>query len=216
MRLLRPLAGAAAAIAVVMGGLVVISYNSTPEDPLWSVKSVVFAEQADSTVAQIDTTSKLQEGGEPSVVRRCTDAARALLDGTLEPQFCGHRRCSASRTRPVAGPFAAGVAGHDGAARGTSDGCGPGLAPLSVPSQATLVSDGSGGDGCTGIHRGSEHAESGNDDTGQPARHHESEDPTTTDVTPTVLDNQNQPTATAASGSSPENGDRMSVPSGGS
>ncbi|MFZ2173714.1 MAG: anti-sigma-D factor RsdA [Rhodococcus sp. (in: high G+C Gram-positive bacteria)] len=61
LRLLRPIAGAAAAIAVVMGGATIFSYNAEPGDPLWSVKSVVFSQQADSTVAKIDTASQLQE-----------------------------------------------------------------------------------------------------------------------------------------------------------
>lgn len=77
---LRPVAGAAAAIAVVMGGLVVFSYNSSPGDPLWSVKSVVFSQQADSTVAQIDTTSKLSQA-EDLIAAGDVEGARALLDG---------------------------------------------------------------------------------------------------------------------------------------
>lgn len=77
---LRPIAGAAAAIAVVMGGLVVFSYNSAPGDPLWSVKSVVFAQQADSTVAQIDTTSKLEQA-EQLIAAGDVQGARTLLDG---------------------------------------------------------------------------------------------------------------------------------------
>ncbi len=76
----RPIAGAAAAIAVVMGGLVIFSYNSAPGDPLWSVKSVVFAQQADSTVAQIDTTSKLQQA-EQLLAAGDVQGARTLLDG---------------------------------------------------------------------------------------------------------------------------------------
>lgn len=78
--LLRPVAGAAAAIALVMGGLVVFSYNSAPGDALWSVKSVVFSEQADSTVAQIDTTSKLEEA-EQLIAAGDVAGAQALLDG---------------------------------------------------------------------------------------------------------------------------------------
>lgn len=78
--LLRPVAGAAAAIALVMGGLVVFSYNSAPGDPLWSVKSVVFSEQADSTVAQMDTTSKLEEA-EQLIASGDVAGAQALLDG---------------------------------------------------------------------------------------------------------------------------------------
>lgn len=81
--LLRPVAGAAAAIALVMGGLVVFSYNSSPGDPLWSVKSVVFAQQADSTVAQIDTTSKLEQA-EQLIASGDVEGAQALLQGASE------------------------------------------------------------------------------------------------------------------------------------
>ncbi|NIL77237.1 anti-sigma-D factor RsdA [Rhodococcus sp. B10] len=81
--LLRPVAGAAAAIAVVLGGLVVFSYNSAPGDPLWSVKSVVFSQQADSTVAQIDTTTKLSQA-EELIAAGDVDGARALLDGASQ------------------------------------------------------------------------------------------------------------------------------------
>jgi hypothetical protein len=81
--LLRPVAGAAAAIAVVLGGLVVFSYNSAPGDPLWSVKSVVFAQQADSTVAQIDTTSKLAQA-EQLIAQGDVSGAQTLLAGAAE------------------------------------------------------------------------------------------------------------------------------------
>lgn len=81
--LLRPVAGAAAAIALVMGGLVVFSYDSAPGDPLWSVKSVVFAEQANSTVAQIDTTSKLEQA-ENMIANGDVTGARALIDGAAQ------------------------------------------------------------------------------------------------------------------------------------
>ncbi|MFD4292041.1 anti-sigma-D factor RsdA [Rhodococcus sp. NPDC058505] len=61
LRLLRPIAGAAAAIAVVMAGVTVFSYNAQPGDPLWRVKEVVFTQRANSTVASIDTTNNLEE-----------------------------------------------------------------------------------------------------------------------------------------------------------
>ncbi|MGW4243685.1 anti-sigma-D factor RsdA [Nocardia sp. NPDC004722] len=50
LRLVRPLLGAAAAMALVIGGLTAFSYNASPGDPLWKVKEVVFSEQAQSTV----------------------------------------------------------------------------------------------------------------------------------------------------------------------
>lgn len=61
LRVLRPILGAAAAIAVVVGGLTAISYSAEPGDPLWNVKQVVFSSEADSTVANMDTTSDLQD-----------------------------------------------------------------------------------------------------------------------------------------------------------
>ncbi|TQC41606.1 type IV secretion protein Rhs, partial [Rhodococcus sp. WS4] len=83
LRLLRPIAGAAAAIAVVMGGATIFSYNAAPGDPLWSVKSVVFSQQADSTVAQIDTTSQLQEA-ERLIAAGDAEAAKNLLEGAAD------------------------------------------------------------------------------------------------------------------------------------
>ncbi|OUS94080.1 anti-sigma-D factor RsdA [Rhodococcus sp. NCIMB 12038] len=83
LRLLRPIAGAAAAIAVVMGGATIFSYNAEPGDPLWSVKSVVFSQQADSTVAQIDTTSQLQEA-ERLIAAGDAESAKDLLDGAAD------------------------------------------------------------------------------------------------------------------------------------
>ncbi len=83
LRLLRPIAGAAAAIAVVMGGATIFSYNAAPGDPLWSVKSVVFSQQADSTVAQIDTTSQLQEA-ERLIAAGDAESAKNLLDGAAD------------------------------------------------------------------------------------------------------------------------------------
>ncbi|MFD4366163.1 anti-sigma-D factor RsdA [Rhodococcus sp. NPDC058521] len=79
MRLLRPIAGAAAAVAVVMGGATIFSYNAQPGDPLWNVKQVVFTQQADSTVAQIETTSQLEEA-ERLISSGDTDQARAMLE----------------------------------------------------------------------------------------------------------------------------------------
>ncbi|MCQ4120256.1 anti-sigma-D factor RsdA [Rhodococcus tibetensis] len=79
LRLLRPIAGAAAAIAVVMGGATIFSYNAEPGDPLWSVKSVVFSQQADSTVAQIDTTSQLEQA-ERMLAAGDAESAKNMLE----------------------------------------------------------------------------------------------------------------------------------------
>lgn len=61
LRLLRPIAAAAAVVAIAMGGMTIFSYNAEPGDPLWGVKQVVFTERAASTVAKIDTTTNLEE-----------------------------------------------------------------------------------------------------------------------------------------------------------
>ncbi|MDV6263370.1 anti-sigma-D factor RsdA [Rhodococcoides yunnanense] len=212
MRLLRPIAGAAAAIAVVMGGLVVISYNSTPDDPLWSVKSVVFSEQADSTVAQIDTTSKLQEA-ENLLSSGDADAARALLDGAsnrtsavldasqraeLDQWLARLLQELQALTVPVPVPPAVPV---------------PSV-PAPVPSP-DVVSPQAPVDAA--VPDTSAVPITPNPETTTPSSPPvtTSPSPTTTDVTPTVLLDPNQPTATAG-GSSSENRDRMSVPSGGS
>ncbi|WP_040837930.1 anti-sigma-D factor RsdA [Nocardia brevicatena] len=52
LRLLRPIAGTAAAVALVIGGMTAFSYAAEPGDPLWGVKEVVFSQQAQATVVQ--------------------------------------------------------------------------------------------------------------------------------------------------------------------
>ncbi|WP_433195358.1 anti-sigma-D factor RsdA [Nocardia sp. CA-107356] len=52
LRLVRPILGTAAALALVIGGLSAFSYGAAPGDPLWRVKEVVFSEQAQTTVVQ--------------------------------------------------------------------------------------------------------------------------------------------------------------------
>lgn len=79
LRLLRPIVGVAAAVAVVMAGLTVFSYNAVPGDPLWKVKEVVFTERANSTVAGIDTTTNLEEA-ERLIQAGNPEAALAVLE----------------------------------------------------------------------------------------------------------------------------------------
>jgi hypothetical protein len=61
LRLLRPLGATAAALAVIAGAMTAFSYNAQPGDPLWKFKQVVFSEQANSTIAQLDATTALNE-----------------------------------------------------------------------------------------------------------------------------------------------------------
>ncbi|MDH6279245.1 anti-sigma-D factor RsdA [Prescottella agglutinans] len=83
LRLLRPIAAAAAVVAIAMGGMTIFSYNAEPGDPLWGVKQVVFTERAASTVAKIDTTSSLQDA-ERLIASGDTAGAKAKLDSAGE------------------------------------------------------------------------------------------------------------------------------------
>lgn len=78
LRLIRPLAGAAALIAAAIGGAATVSYSAEPGDALWGVKEVVFSEQAESTMARIDTSSTLQKA-EELIAGGETEAATELL-----------------------------------------------------------------------------------------------------------------------------------------
>ncbi|WP_415974085.1 anti-sigma-D factor RsdA [Rhodococcus sp. 077-4] len=215
MRLLRPIAGAAAAIAVVMGGLVVISYNSTPDDPLWSVKSVVFSQQADSTVAQIDTTSKLQEA-ENLLSSGDTTAARALLDGASSSSSAvldeGQRAeldqwlarlLQELQALTVPAPVPQPPVPLPSAAASL-----PSIDPYVPPVPVQPITPDT-----TGVPVTPAPATTTPD---APPTTTAPSPTTTTDVTPTGLSEPGQPTATAGGSSAPENRDRMLVPPGGS
>ncbi|NNH71966.1 hypothetical protein HLB23_19250 [Nocardia uniformis] len=78
LRLVRPLMGAAAAIALIMGGATAFSYSAEPGDALWRVKEVVFSEQAQTTVvnragSDMQQAQVLIQQGKP-------EAAKALLE----------------------------------------------------------------------------------------------------------------------------------------
>lgn len=59
-RRLRIVSGAAAVLAVVGAGLLVMSEGSSPGDPLWSVKQVVFSEQAQQTQARMNAEDNIE------------------------------------------------------------------------------------------------------------------------------------------------------------
>ncbi|WP_336085232.1 anti-sigma-D factor RsdA [Nocardia sp. SSK8] len=82
LRLVRPLLGAAAALAVVFGGITAFSYNAAPGDPLWRVKEVVFSEQAQSTVVKyadddLLAAQNLLDAGNPEQARARLEQASA-------------------------------------------------------------------------------------------------------------------------------------------
>ncbi|RDI51682.1 anti-sigma-D factor RsdA [Nocardia mexicana] len=77
LRLIRPIMGAAAALALIMGGMTAFSYSAQPGDPLWRVKEVVFSQQAQTTIAQraeddMTKAATLMDQGRP-------EQAKALL-----------------------------------------------------------------------------------------------------------------------------------------
>ena len=59
-RRLRIVSGAAAILAVVGAGLLVLSEGSQPGDPLWGVKQVVFADQAQQTQAKANAEANIE------------------------------------------------------------------------------------------------------------------------------------------------------------
>ncbi|MFD6223734.1 anti-sigma-D factor RsdA [Nocardia asteroides] len=82
LRLVRPILGAAAALAVVFGGITAFSYSAAPGDPLWRVKEVVFSEQAQSTVVQradddLVAAQNLIASGNPEQARARLEQASA-------------------------------------------------------------------------------------------------------------------------------------------
>ncbi|MGC0365187.1 hypothetical protein ABH922_003171 [Rhodococcus sp. 27YEA15] len=79
LRLVRPVAAAAATIAVLFGGATAFAYGAEPGDALWGVKQVVFSQEANSTVAKIDTTSELEKA-ERLLAVGDIPAAKLVLD----------------------------------------------------------------------------------------------------------------------------------------
>lgn len=55
----RYAAGAAAACAIVFGGLTVVAHDASPGDPLWGVKEAMFAADASATLAAVDVENDL-------------------------------------------------------------------------------------------------------------------------------------------------------------
>jgi hypothetical protein len=81
LRLVRPLMGAAAAIALIAGGMTAFSYSAQPGDPLWKVKEVVFSEQAQATIANTANEQMLQaqdliDQGQPEQAKPLLNSAR--------------------------------------------------------------------------------------------------------------------------------------------
>ncbi|MFD1811714.1 anti-sigma-D factor RsdA [Rhodococcus gannanensis] len=146
LHLLRPVAGAAAAIAVVMAGLTVGSYNAQPGDPLWRVKEVVFTERANSTVASIDTTNNLEEAermlrsgdsqGAMAVLESASKRVGAVNDAAKRDELnAWYDRLLADATSVLPVPPA--VPGVSTTPVGPIETTLPGVPPTSVPQYPT-------------------------------------------------------------------------------
>jgi hypothetical protein len=90
LRFVRPIAGAAAAVAVIVGSTTAFSYNAQPGDPLWKVKQVVFSQQANSTIAQMDASNELDNAqrqldlGDTAKAKASLDHARTRADDVTD------------------------------------------------------------------------------------------------------------------------------------
>ncbi|MET8775618.1 anti-sigma-D factor RsdA [Nocardia sp. NPDC050713] len=78
LRLVGPITGAAAALALVFGGVTAFSYSAEPGDPLWRVKEVVFSEQAQTTVVQ--RAGNELDQAERALAQNNPAQAKALLE----------------------------------------------------------------------------------------------------------------------------------------
>lgn len=78
VRHLRLASGAAAVVVVAAAGLVVLAEGSEPGDPLWGVKTVVFAEQATETQASVNAQADLEQA-EAALASGDTEQARSLV-----------------------------------------------------------------------------------------------------------------------------------------
>ncbi|MBF6297556.1 hypothetical protein IU459_08360 [Nocardia amamiensis] len=90
LRLLRPIMGTAAALALVIGGMTAFSYNAEPGDPLWRVKEVVFSEQAQTTVVQRADNDLSQASAlvaqNPTQAKERLERARETAEQVSDPQ----------------------------------------------------------------------------------------------------------------------------------
>jgi len=105
LRLLRPIATTAAALALVFGGLSVFSYQAEPGDALWRVKEVVFSEQAQSTVVQyaddnLAAAQELLDEGKPEQAKARLEQASANAAQVDDP---AKRNELAARWRELVG-----------------------------------------------------------------------------------------------------------------
>lgn len=78
IRHLRVASGAAAIVVIAGAGLTVLAEGSSPGDPLWGVKRVVFAEAASQTQASMDVQSYLEQAEAAAASGDTTQAAELI------------------------------------------------------------------------------------------------------------------------------------------
>jgi hypothetical protein len=96
IRHLRVASGVAAVVVIACAGLTVLAEGSSPGDPLWGVKKVVFAEAANETQAAMDIQSDLEKA-EAAMAAGDADQAAALI--AKAQQQMGPVRDDATRNR---------------------------------------------------------------------------------------------------------------------
>ncbi|MFF0491240.1 anti-sigma-D factor RsdA [Nocardia sp. NPDC003482] len=90
LRLVRPIMGAAAALALIVGGMTAFSYNAQPGDPLWRVKEVVFSEQAQTTISQraddsLGEAKAALAAGDPAKAKEALESAQSNATQVSDP-----------------------------------------------------------------------------------------------------------------------------------
>ncbi|MFW0784383.1 anti-sigma-D factor RsdA [Gordonia sp. CPCC 206044] len=75
VRHLRVASGAAAIVVIACAGVTVLAEGSSPGDPLWGVKRVVFSEAASQTQASMDVQSNLEKAEEAVAAGNVEEAA---------------------------------------------------------------------------------------------------------------------------------------------
>jgi Anti-sigma-D factor RsdA to sigma factor binding region len=85
LRIARYTGGAAAAVALVFGGVSVVAHNAAPGDPLWGVKEVMFGADASSTLAMADVEANIERAaqafasGDKQAADKYLSSAESLL-----------------------------------------------------------------------------------------------------------------------------------------
>ncbi|UVF77332.1 anti-sigma-D factor RsdA [Gordonia mangrovi] len=201
IRHLRIASGVAAVVVIACAGLTVLAEGSSPGDPLWGVKKVVFAEAASETQAAMDIQSDLEKA-EAAMAAGDADQAAALItkaekqmgpvrdDDTRNRMNEWMQRLRADTDSALSSASSAAVPGGSSSAGGSA---GPSTPPRDLDRQS-----GSSSVTVTVPSSGNPPATSAPDSpTGQPDTTQPEQPPTPTTTTPTpTAAPENPPTST--------------------